>query len=995
MSKLKLKFDPNQNHQKIAIESIVDLFKGLPPYQTSFQLGDETIPNLPPYSKFDTEWLHGNLQDIQKENAKHCQGLEQNLSLELESGYVLEGIADESWEYPSFTIEMETGTGKTYVYLRTIFELRKKFGFGKFIIIVPSIAIYEGTIKNFEITKEHFRTLYGNETVNLIEYEGQQISKLRHFSSSSALEIMIMTIDSFNKVSNVIYKATEKLPGEKLPYQYIQETKPILILDESQNYTSEKAKSALRTLHPLFALKYSATPKEKPNLVYRLSPVDAFKMNLVKKIEVYGVTEKENVNQLSLALEKIFGYGPKASIKAPVIKGGIKKEEILTLQKGDDLFDKTKNEAFRDIKVEEINSATGMVVFSDTSRLSIHDSTGSATTKEDIFRIQIEETVKRHLRKQAELKSKGIKVLSLFFIDRVKNYTDGDAIIPKLFDAAFEKYKSDYEEFKKLNGSEVREAYFAQKKNKKGEFDVVETREEEDKKTTAEKEAEKYAYELIMKKKEQLLSFDEKVCFIFAHSALKEGWDNPNVFQICTLRETKSEMRKRQEIGRGLRLAVNQDGQRVHDEGVNVLTVIANESYEEFVDALQNEYIEDGDIAPERPSNAKRADAKRNNKVFKAKEFAEFWGKLNRVTDYKIKIDTPTLIEECISRLNNEIFPEPQITVTKGKFVITTFKITLKDIFANKAKLHIEIDDTENRKDSIENTFEVGARLSRIFKNVDLKPFHILEVVNKNDEKKIIFDNGEELFVDQTTEIVSKSGQQIDERLYQEKTTTYPVFNVIDRVAKETDLTRPTIIKIFKGIKDEKKKYIFKNPEGFTNVFISSVKNILAQHIAERIEYEVTNDKEKYNVDDIFPKTIRFPQRELLEGNDSSLYNQVQFDSEVEKRFVEYYLREDKKVVCFFKFPSKFKINLPKIIGNYNPDWGIVRESEDGKYKLELVRETKGGKDLALLRFPNEKRKIMCAKKHFEQLNIDYRHIDDRTPHWWESEINSKQIKLI
>lgn len=990
MSKLKLKFDPNQEHQRIAIESVVNLFKGLPPYQTSFQLGDETIANLPPYSELNEEWLLGNLQEVQKENTRYCQNLEQNLSLDIDQGLVLQGVGHETWRFPSFTIEMETGTGKTYVYLRTMFELRKKYGFGKFIIIVPSIAIYEGTIKNFQITKDHFRTLYGNETVNVIEYEGQQISKLRHFASSSALEILIMTIDSFNKESNVIYKATEKLPGEKLPYQYIQETKPILILDEAQNYTSERAKQALRTLHPLFALRYSATPKEKPNLIYRLSPVDAFKMNLVKKIEVYGVTEKENVNQLSLSLEKIYGYGPKASVKAPVIKGGIKREESLTLQKGDDLYNKTGNDAFQNIKVDEINSALGLVIFSDNTRLSVNDVTALTNSKQDVFRVQIEETVKRHLKKQAELRKKGIKVLSLFFIDRVANYTDEDAIIPQIFDVAFDKFKNDYDEFKKLTGPEVREAYFAQKKIKKGEIIAIDT----EGRNKEEREAEKEAFELIMKKKEQLLSFDEKVCFIFAHSALKEGWDNPNVFQICTLRDTQSEMRKRQEIGRGLRLVVNQEGERVTDEGINILTVVANESYEDFVNALQNEYIEDGDIAPQKPTNAKRDDAKRNNKIYKSKDFKEFWEKLNRKTDYKIKVETDKLIEECVARLNKEIFPDPQVTVTKGKFIITTFKLTLVKLFDDKARLQIEVEDTENRKESIERNFEKGNGLDRIFKNEDLKPYRILEIHNSKGDKKIVFDNGEFLTLNQTTEIVSKSGQQVDERLYQEKTTTYPVFNIIERVVKETDLTRSTVIKIFKGMSDEKKKYIFKNPEGFTNVFITSIKNILAQHIADRIEYEILDDGQVYDNEEIFPDKKRYPQRELLDGNKTSLYDQIQFDSDVEKRFVENYLKEDEKILFFFKFPNKFKINLPKIIGNYNPDWGIVRMSEDGKYKLELVRETKGGRDLALLRFPNEQRKILCAQKHFAELKIDYRHVDDRTPHWWESEREVNQLKL-
>ena len=410
--------------------------------------------------------------------------------------------------------------------------------------------------------------------------------------------------------------------------------------------------------------------------------------------------------------------------------------------------------------------------------------------------------------------------------------------------------------------------------------------------------------------------------------------------------------------------------------------------------ALQNEYRDDGDMAPQQPSNAKRDDAKRNNKIFKDKNFREFWAKLNQNTSYKIKVDTDMLIKGCIARLNKEIYPDPQVTVTKGKFVITTFRITLLDTFDKKARLKIEIEDTENRKEEIERNFEERTKLADLFKNEDLKPYQILEINSDTKEKKITFDNGETLFVNQTVEITGKAGQHIDERLYQEKTTPYPVFNIIERVTRETDLTRATVIKMFTGMNDEKKKYIFKNPEGFTNVFVTAIRNVLAQHIADRIEYEIESDSEMYEIEEIFPESKRFPQRELLDGSKTSLYDKVQYDSEVEKNFVENYLKDDDKTLFFFKFPNKFKINLPKIIGNYNPDWGIVRMSEVGKYKLELVRETKGGRDLARLRFPNEQRKILCARKHFDQIEIDYRHIDDRTPRWWESEAEAKQFVM-
>ena len=294
MNKLKIHFESDQEHQVRAIESTVKLFQGYTKRDASFRMGDDTVANLDDYEMLDEDWLYDNFLDVQKQN-----GLVEDMHLDFDDGFEITGI--DSWRYPYYTCEMETGTGKTYVYLRTIHELRKNYGWGKFIIIVPSVAIFEGVVKTFEITKEHFATLYNNETIHLTKYSGQQISKLRGFASSSAIEVMVMTIDSFNKTANVIFKPTEKLQGEKLPYQYIQETRPILILDESQNYTSPKSKEALRTLHPLFALKYSATPTEKVvsyednrelmNRFYHLSPVDAFKMDLVKKIEVLGVTE--------------------------------------------------------------------------------------------------------------------------------------------------------------------------------------------------------------------------------------------------------------------------------------------------------------------------------------------------------------------------------------------------------------------------------------------------------------------------------------------------------------------------------------------------------------------------------------------------------------------------------------------------------------------------------------------------------------------------------
>ena len=345
MTKLKIQFEADQEHQLAAIRSLVGLFEGYSRRDTGFQMfGSDTVANLDPYEMLDEAWLFDNLLKVQRAN-----GIVEDMYLNCDDGFELTGL--NSWRYPFFTVEMETGTGKTYVYLRTIHELRKHYGWCKFIIVVPSVAIYEGVVKTFQITREHFRSLYNNETIVLTEYSGDQISKLRSFASSSGVEVMVMTLDAFNKASNVIYKPTEKLQGEKLPFQYIQETRPILILDESQNYTSDTSRQALRTLHPLFALKYSATPTEKGstreinrelmNRVYHLSPVDAFRKGLVKRIEVSGIVQEQNDNAQQLSFqfyEGGSGYNLAVETRLNVLKNGELKPETLKLRKGDDLF---------------------------------------------------------------------------------------------------------------------------------------------------------------------------------------------------------------------------------------------------------------------------------------------------------------------------------------------------------------------------------------------------------------------------------------------------------------------------------------------------------------------------------------------------------------------------------------------------------------------------------------------------------------------------------
>lgn len=977
-TKLQFKFDPNQDFQLEAIRAVTELFDGLPPQVTAPALGYEIIPNLPPSTDLNERFLKTNLEAVQ---ARYKVPTDRTLfpELEVDEGMVLEGVGNETHRSPHFTVEMETGTGKTYVYLRTMYELYRQYGFRKFIIVVPSIAIYEGVLKNFQITASHFRALYDGEYVAPIAYDGAQLSKLRGYATSALPECLIMTLDSFNKKSNNLYKASEKLPGERRPYQFIQETRPIIILDEPQNMESEKAKEALRTLHPLFVLRYSATHRTSPNSVYRLTPFEAFRRGLVKRIEVDAVTEREDFNQPFLALQSI-SITPRitATLRTYSSVGGRTREADVVLDGDDDLVKKTQRDEHHGYIVEEINAAGNYILFRNGVRLFRDETVGPS--RPEVFRAQIRCTLEHHMERQAALAAQGVKVLSLFFIDRVANYTSDTGIIRRIFDEEFDRIKRGYPMFRDLEASQVREAYFAKVRKKDGEEQAIDT----DGRTEDERKAEKAAFELIMRNKEQLLRFDEPVSFIFAHSALKEGWDNPNVFQICTLNQTVSEVKKRQEIGRGLRLCVNQLGDRLFDEGINTLTVIANESYMSYVDNLQREYTEDGVTeAPPRPTQARKAEAKRNDAHFTSAEFKAFWEKLAQRTRYHIHIDSADLIELCVEKLNNTGYPTPMIVVESGAYVVTRFTLLLESVSGAQARISVESVNTNDERSSDTKLYKRGDNLGKKTGDPRLRDYKVTNIVTDANGLCVVFENNVELRVGTPYEFESIAvGQRTPQRAELVEKRSYPVFNLIDRAARETGLTRPTVNAVFRQLSEKTKAHLLDNPEGFANVFITTVRETLADHIAERIEFEVVPDPADIDLDELFPTTRRFPQKELIEAGEHGLYDFVQQDSDVEVRFVNDRLRRDDRVLFFFKFPPAFKVSLPRIIGNYNPDWGIVRRSDDGKVLLELVRETKGDPDTAKLQFPHEGRKIASAEKHFAALGIDYRHITPETMDW-------------
>jgi len=681
---MKLQFDPNQDYQLQAVRAVVDLFKGQPgreegiasfgqPSLSSLWLTEAGIANRCVLSA--EQWL-ANLCAVQER-----EGLEPSERLEGLVASDGEAVGD----FPNFTVEMETGTGKTYVYLRTIHELHRKHGFCKFVVVVPSVAIREGVLKSLEITAEHFRTLYGAERVEFTAYESARVGQLRNFALSDALQVLVINIDAFAKDSdestggrtrgNVINQLRES--GIK-PIQFIQDTCPIVILDEPQNLETDKRKRAIARLNPMCALRYSATHRETYNLVHRLDPVRAWELGLVKQISVDSVVDESSVNQAWIELESFTStsrsISAKASIWVNTAKGPRRKR--VTLKNGDDLYAKSKQrEIYRDgFIVNEIDAEQGLVRFANDLTIRVGIPHGAAG--EQVMRMQIEATIRRHFEKAKRLEPMGIKVLSVFFIDRVSSYrvyhedgTTTDGPFGEWFAGIYRRYQAmpEFAGVCPLPAEQVHNGYFARDKQA-----VSPWREEDHRTKTG---AESGAFELIMRDKERLLDINEPLRFIFSHSALREGWDSPNVFQICTLAESRSELKKRQEIGRGLRLCVDQSGARVLDRGVNRLTVIANEAYEDFARELQAEMTADGyEFRKGMVQNERKKVQVRLRKGYQTDaRFLALWERIRARTRYRVEFATAELVARAVESIRRNLAPirRPGVVLTRTDLEIT------------------------------------------------------------------------------------------------------------------------------------------------------------------------------------------------------------------------------------------------------------------------------------------------------------------------------------
>ena len=876
---MKIKFQSDLKFQRDAIDAAVGLFEGQPLAQGEFELdtmfgGHLSTLGFGNRLALGEEALLTNLMRVQERFEVDQPGVGDPQRLLVAEAQ----IPDETRSgIPHFSVEMETGTGKTYVYLRTLYELHRAYGFNKFIIVVPSVAIREGVLKNIELTQEHFEALYGKVPLDAWVYSSKEVSKLRQFASSNQIQVLVINIDAFNKQdNNVIHVEQDRLSGRK-PIEFIQATNPIVIVDEPQNMESEKARAAIASLHPLCTLRYSATHRNVYNLIYRLGPVAAYDQHLVKQIEVDSVLDQEDFNKPYIEVASIDARktGPVAKLKIDVqAKGGPKRKPVTVNRNGTDLFDLSKERAnYRGYIISEINAAHGYVAFGNGQRVYQGQSQGAR--RDDVMRVQIRQTIKEHFDKELAITRRAaeqqMKVLSLFFIDRVANYAAEDGKIREWFVEEYAKLAAEpaYKALKPLPVEDVHNGYFAQDKKGKAKDTRGNTKADDD------------AYALIMRDKERLLSPEEPLRFIFSHSALREGWDNPNVFQICTLNQTVSEVKKRQEIGRGLRLPVMLNGERCHDLQVNKLTVVANESYEDFARKLQTEIEEDCGESFEG-----RIKKKRDRRTVKRKplnaDFHAIWNKIKRRTRYAVKFETADLIDGASELLQDmPAIEQPKIVTKRASIGVDEYGLTHKVLMVREAELQYQAN---------------------------------------------------------------------------------PMPDVLAYLQRETHLTRTTIAAIL--VKSARLGEVQKNPQQFLDQSVSAIRKTLDKLMIAGIKYELlTGDDSEYFVGDFALEFESYEQR--LIDVDKSIYEAVEFDSDVERIFAEA-LNARADIRLFIKLPGWFKVPTP--VGNYNPDWALVMQKDETVY---LVRETKSSHDLDTL-LPSQAAKVKCGTVHFTHLGVDF-----------------------
>lgn len=976
----RFQFDARQQHQLDAIQSVVDLFDGQP-HDVQALLTNLGSPGS----------QHKGQLPIELENSAEIGAIGNNLVLDeqlivsnlqrVQDRNGLEVVAELQGGSLDFDIEMETGTGKTYVYLRTVFELAKNYNFTKFIILVPSVAIREGVSTSIRLMREHFHELYPALPFDAAVYRGEAPEEVQSFATSTNVQILIMTIASIrgDKNNRVIHQVRDKLNGLR-PIDYLKACCPIVIMDEPQNMESELSGSAIEELDPLCRLRYSATHRKQRNVVYRLDPVDAHELGLVKQIVVADVHQAgaDASPYIKLIEVKQSPWVARLELACRKADGSLARK-VISVRQHQELSDLklSGNPVYEGWRVAEMSMWPMSVELTKHGILLQGESIGGSN--QQVYKEMIRQTVKEHLRKDLMLRHKGIKVLSLFFVDKVAHFlgngssnVDADGDFVRWFDEVYleERQKSArYQELLPYSPSEVRRAYFSELKAK-GRTTLQDS--------TGSSKEDDDAYRLIMRDKEQLLDEAEPVRFIFSHSALREGWDNPNVFQICTLREIGADGERRQTLGRGLRLPVSKTSDgfvRVPDSEVATLTVVANESFQAFAQNLQTEYAKAGvDIGVVRKSEFSKITLLDQSGVATDEELGyqrslEIWRHLESSGFIKDGQVTPQFQPHTVGfSLNLPVGLQPYESeivdlVSRsnlGRFIKPANKLCTrrlnKEFYATPE--FAEFWRAIAKKTTYRVSFDRLALIEHAVKAIQESPsIEPLQIVATYAKVKVLRGGAKsEAERNATPEAL---------------TGAYELPDIIAELQASTSLTRTTLVDIL--VQSGRLTDFLSNPNDFIALVKKALKDVLAQLVVDGVQYEQS---------DGFVYELRELQADGLDARDhfiDQLYkvrNQEKTDSDFvildggpgspERQFAEYLdLRDDIKL--FVKLPPKFKVPTP--VGPYNPDWAIIKQ-EAGKDKIYLVRETKSTLDDRKLR-PYEVAKMKSAKKHFEAIGIE------------------------
>lgn len=989
---MKLQFK-HQKFQADAAKAVCDVFAGQPYSTPSYMIDqgygqqnfttDTGWNNLPIVPELNDSIILEHLQTIQRAN-------QIKPSDKLEGRYNL-------------TIEMETGVGKTYTYIKTMFELNKRYGWSKFIVVVPSIAIREGVYKSFDVTQEHFAEEYGKK-IRFFIYNSAQLTEIDRFASDNSISVMIINSQAFNakgKDARRIYMKLDEFRSRR-PIDIIAKTNPILIIDEPQSVEGKQTKERLKEFNPLMTLRYSATHKSDSiyNMIYRLDAMEAYNKRLVKKIAVKGISESGSTATESFVYLESVNVSkayPTATIQFDVKGASGVRQVTRTVNEGYNLYEQSGNmEEYRNnFVVKTIDGRDNSVEFLNGIKIYAGDVIGKAS-EDQLRRIQIRETINSHIERERQLFYKGIKVLSLFFIDEVAHYREYDAagqaqngVFADMFEEEYNDIvgnlqlrtgEDDYIKYlNSIQASDTHAGYFSV--DKKGH--MTDSKIGDRKEKTSDDIS---AYDLIMKNKELLLDRDPKrspVRFIFSHSALREGWDNPNVFQICTLKQSSSEVRKRQEVGRGLRLCVNQDGERmdvnvlgddVHN--VNVLTVIASESYDSFARGLQSELAEAvadrpravtadlfiGKVIRDTQGNEQVIDPDTAQAIYFNLAVSGYIDKKGALTDkyYEDKANNQITVAE-------EVYDSAASVIEIIDSVYDPKVMQPEDARKNNVELHVD-----ESKLAMPEFKELWSRINT--KSVYVVDFDTEELIHKSitalDSKlrvpKIFF----KIESGTMDTIKSKEDLAAGASFVRDASGTYNAkvkasnnvkYDLVGKIVAETGLTRKAVIRILQGIQPSVFNQFKDNPEEFIIKAAGLINDEKATAIVQHITYDVLD--EKYDTDIFTDPTIKGKLDQNAMKAKKHLYDHIIYDSDNERKFASK-LDVCNDVAVYVKLPDGFYISTP--VGKYNPDWAIAFYKETVKH-IYFVAETKGSMDTMELR-EVEKAKIHCAEEHFKAI---------------------------